>query len=880
MHARTHARAQILMDAVLRNFGGRPHEMPRIIATCFASLGMNPETAYRKNVVELVRDNLGEREARHLMLLTKNNAALGLLFDYHILSYNSTEVIYGSDFPDDQTDLQVCLNIQRVKNCMAEGITVVLVHCESLYESLYDLLNQHYTSYGGQLYVRLAFGTHSRLCPIHPAFRVVVIVEKLDAYTKLAPPLLNRFEKQVMERQHMLTPARKRVVDQLTDFVRGFVTDVVVSDMEADGSGHKSVGEAKAANLIMLRTAFCGYHSDILSSLALSVATEADFEAAVENGTINKLFQEAVSRLLWVAAPEATCKVLGSSRGRYLAEEFRVDAGELYFKDQYHNDLPGFVDSQLHRWRDDLGTRVAIMTYSPFTYAAASTMKEKSEWKSVHHVVLHELSSERDLIQKVKEFFDSAADGSVLLVQCDPLAASLRRIEHAKYVTENVRAKSFDRILARAAAAAPAPTPAAGGADADAAAGASTSAGTGGDAPAAADESSDDGIEIEEASSSGPPGLERGVHVVFMVHLPRGSEVSYGFDFDMRWRYAFLDSLEPAADTGLPDVGDMLGKSVSTIMKDLDLRQVLKDNFRTSLARLVYLYERTNEDVRAQISHILTFLDDEGFHGAVHALINTMITEADFEVDVASLAQHERELMLAGTFRAALHRQITGTVSSMFAVVMGHMERNFNLALYEVDSLRSLWLYLFNKSFEDMNVFGLSPVANSIGKVQSADRGSRLIEVRADGVKGRPFQSQFPFSFFLARLLESFRGVCETAPDPVEALEQQFGLLNLEQGLDGELSSDLMDRYVHDFTCMYTYACNGVERADQARILGSLLARARGGTLNRIADVHATFWGMEKIIDAYFKVRLPVCLLVCCCCFFVCVFVFLCTVNF
>jgi hypothetical protein len=62
---------------------------------------------------------------------------------------------------------------------------------------LLDLLNQHYSTYGGQLYVRLAFGTHSRLCPIHPTFRVVCVVEKTDAYEKLAPPLLNRFEKQV-----------------------------------------------------------------------------------------------------------------------------------------------------------------------------------------------------------------------------------------------------------------------------------------------------------------------------------------------------------------------------------------------------------------------------------------------------------------------------------------------------------------------------------------------------------------------------------------------------------------------------------------------------------------------------------------------------------
>ena len=130
-----------------------------------------------------------------MMLLTKNNAALRLLFDKELLSHTKTEVIFGSDFPGDKSDLQICLNIQRIKLCMSEGWTVVLVHvrlvlcpsahtpfvywerevsvcvlilavlnapnsrilqCENLYESLYDLLNQHYSEYGGQRFVRIA----------------------------------------------------------------------------------------------------------------------------------------------------------------------------------------------------------------------------------------------------------------------------------------------------------------------------------------------------------------------------------------------------------------------------------------------------------------------------------------------------------------------------------------------------------------------------------------------------------------------------------------------------------------------------------------------------------------------------------------------------
>jgi hypothetical protein len=190
--------AEILLSAVLRNFGGRPHELQEVVSSFFSELGLTVPSAWRDVRVEsLVVQNLSEPDARHLMLLTKNNAALSLLLDREILKQDKTEIIFGSDFPLDQNDLQVCLNIQRVKLCMSEGITVVLVHCESLYESLYDLLNQHYVEYGGQTYVRLAFGTYTRLCPIHRLFRVVVVVETVEAYTKLAPPLLNRFEKQV-----------------------------------------------------------------------------------------------------------------------------------------------------------------------------------------------------------------------------------------------------------------------------------------------------------------------------------------------------------------------------------------------------------------------------------------------------------------------------------------------------------------------------------------------------------------------------------------------------------------------------------------------------------------------------------------------------------
>lgn len=48
------------------------------------------------------------------MLLTKNNAALSLLFDLKLLDHGNTEVLFGSDFPGDRTDTQVKHNVDFV----------------------------------------------------------------------------------------------------------------------------------------------------------------------------------------------------------------------------------------------------------------------------------------------------------------------------------------------------------------------------------------------------------------------------------------------------------------------------------------------------------------------------------------------------------------------------------------------------------------------------------------------------------------------------------------------------------------------------------------------------------------------------------------------
>ena len=107
---------------------------------------------------EKVQEERGSVESRYMLLLTKNSAALRIL--QMRPGSHDQEIIFGSSFPKDQEYSQICANINRIKICMETGKQVVLCNLDALYESLYDVLNQHYSFMGGNKYVDLGLGTH------------------------------------------------------------------------------------------------------------------------------------------------------------------------------------------------------------------------------------------------------------------------------------------------------------------------------------------------------------------------------------------------------------------------------------------------------------------------------------------------------------------------------------------------------------------------------------------------------------------------------------------------------------------------------------------------------------------------------------------------
>ena len=82
-----------------------------------------------------------------------------------------------------------------------------------------------------------------------PGFRIVVIVDRVEAYQNLDLPLLNRFEKQLLTAREVLTPAQRAVVDELTAWCSNIM-------LEAD--------------LPSIQETFMGFHTDTVASLVIA----------------------------------------------------------------------------------------------------------------------------------------------------------------------------------------------------------------------------------------------------------------------------------------------------------------------------------------------------------------------------------------------------------------------------------------------------------------------------------------------------------------------------------------------------------------------------------------------------------------------------------
>jgi len=178
---------------------------------------------------DLVVGNLMDPKARHLMLISRGDAAICLLKLPTIKkALDNPVVMLASPFEDDLGDEHAYLQLSRIILYMESGRQLIIKGHDNIYGALYDMLNQNYTEVrlGPRVTrnCRIALGgLHNEHCPVHPNFRCIMLEEERDIATS-DPPRLNRCEKQRLEYIDVLDDRGRSLLVPLETFCREMST--------------------------------------------------------------------------------------------------------------------------------------------------------------------------------------------------------------------------------------------------------------------------------------------------------------------------------------------------------------------------------------------------------------------------------------------------------------------------------------------------------------------------------------------------------------------------------------------------------------------------------------------------------------------------------
>ncbi|CAH3117502.1 unnamed protein product, partial [Pocillopora meandrina] len=420
-HPLIEEKTQGIQHALQRNFGGVPSDVNNF-QTLFQkrlhSLDLVENTHHFK-VTQLIRDNLLDKLARHLMIITNGDAAIGIL-DQTLQSLDKEKItIFGSRFEEDLSEEYNYRMLSRIILCMERDCVLILRDLENIYGSLYDMLNQNYTVVGGKRNCRVALGAFSNpMCQVHDGFRCIVLIDQRRVdFTD--PPFLNRFEKQLLRFTDVLDGKRRSIISSLNEWVKSISTIP-----EFESQFHEE-------------DMFVGFCSDTLPSLVLKNSQEEELG-------IDEILEKCKADLMLVASPDGVLRSLESSLAEKNFEEVQA-LYKTYFEMPLHNGLKEYLKHSLEGLQldDDAtsGIRLLIMTHSNIHVNVAQCLSGLLRCQTEK---LSAFKSEKHLTKQLERFWKSS--DALLVLQCKPeldathmlLAKSIIEQQRQRYEKESM----------------------------------------------------------------------------------------------------------------------------------------------------------------------------------------------------------------------------------------------------------------------------------------------------------------------------------------------------------------------------------------------------------------------------------------------------------
>ncbi|RMX46188.1 hypothetical protein pdam_00007847 [Pocillopora damicornis] len=711
-----------LQHAIKRNFGGLiegdPVEIFKRYFTEKEDDYVAETTTIRLIEASLGREDVADRanfsENRYLLILTENYAALPIMQQLLLRTADNAVVIFGSSFPNDQEYTQICRNINRIKVCMETGRTVILLNLESLYESLYDALNQYYVYFGGQKYVDLGLGTHRVKCRVDDGFKLIVIAEKEVVYNNFPIPLINRLEKHFLVTLTSLTTDQKDLVQKMGTWAGEF------AEVSSEGRRGRdfSIGDA-----------FVGFHEDTIPSIVMQVCNEIggeDHSSAgydTEDTWEMKVLRRSKMMLLEMATPDAIARLPHTALERGAPDIWRA-----YFKKQQHSSLATFMshvlnleDRRFDEKRQE-GLLIQITTHSRLL--SKNDLKDICnqtgfERSTVDSITLQQFQTEQQFRASVRTFIEDLGGEcrGILLVQCDSGEENFNLIAGARHILMEERKNASEML----------------------------------------------NLSSLEA-----------VHIVLITQLPRiagGCCNFVGFQGG-KWMSVHIDELRPPG-RHTPSIEQLIDRPISELfngdpteedesMPAVTVAVKLLRNCVQAAACRVDSETESAERSTHRIELLLDLLpddyqtqeDEESFASVAvqrtyHLLKEREQTAGNPQRWLQSEALSGTGVQEWGTFRKALLQRVFSVVVPILAEIIALADRDGNLDLLKNDNtwVPRLWL----KILADRNISELS-YSDMISPATNAVR--ERVQVIGSGAGGHHFSRRFPFSFIIKQRVE------------------------------------------------------------------------------------------------------------------------------
>jgi hypothetical protein len=293
---------EIIRKCIQRNFGGTKSS-----ANNFLQIYNNYSRADRiqrdtVSCTDLVVDNLKDTDARFMLIFTSGNSASYILDNHLEDKLDNRQILIGSEFEEDKDNEDYMFKIlSDIVLYIESGRSLIMKNLDCVYGALYDLFNQNYTVLNDKKNCRISLGkTNNPMCYVNNNFHCIVLAD-MNKMKEMDPPFLNRFEKQLLTFDAILTDLQYTIMTELKQWIDNltFINNENSIDLDQLIIGY-DMGLEFLKSLIIYNTAYSNDKKAIIEKckkdillisnsnlLLLSTISEIDLR---EPGEITKIY--------------------------------------------------------------------------------------------------------------------------------------------------------------------------------------------------------------------------------------------------------------------------------------------------------------------------------------------------------------------------------------------------------------------------------------------------------------------------------------------------------------------------------------------------------------------------------------------------------------